>query len=870
MESGVDAEDAPSFDKPRHIKYWTRCLKTLLPSVYTSNDSNRMYLAYFILSACDILGVLFTLTTAEEREGYLTWIYHCQHPNGGFRMWPGTDFGESSSAANAKWDPANGPATYFALASLMILRDDLQRVKRRETLEWIHRLQHADGSFGETIVDGKIEGGHDPRLAYCATGVRYILRHSEASSAVADGSTFSDIDIDALVGSIQRAEQSFDGGIADAPFHEPQAGYTFCSLGCMKFVERLRPDTAMSSNTPSLQRAPSRPREVIRWLLNLQTTLTDPDDPPPIDLKSALPDASSPTEIPAGVTAQLQSHNLHQSSDKSSPWTDSSTTLSMSGSSSVYGTKSIPAGFSGRPSKPPDTCYAFWALASLDLLQTSHLAATSQTRTYLLGLTQQAITGGFTKFAHDGWADLYHSYLGLVALSLSSTDVERAADGIVEVDAGMCPDLASIACLFPILMMRLLNIHTLELKDFVSDSDRPPYAIASHRWGAEEVTYRDLTDNKESCKAKVGYRKIQGFCETTQRWNEYVKEPALQCHWLWVDNCCINKGDLSEVNEAINSTFAWYSTAVVCWAYLEDVFGSTIAELQRSVWFKRGWTLHELLAPRTVVFLSHHWVTLGHKCWLHPSVLIGYECCLPMPVLNRVLAVVTGIPEMILYRYDQSTELEAKVKIGWLKDRETTRVEDMSYCLLGIFNVFLPTIYGEREHARERLLEQIDKRRKAKRASSSAKQLTTYLSPACFPCLYAPKGLRVKEQFLLPEPRPAGSMRWLNGTPQRICGGRVTSTPASLLSSRSHSGPVRRDDSNEASSNSMFQRRPILSDAQYKYGSISGESAYSFGPDAGDVPRSLGPVEPLPHASLRQNTQPGLFGRLKKKITRED
>nr|OQO17620.1 hypothetical protein B0A51_14022 [Rachicladosporium sp. CCFEE 5018] len=440
MEAQGHTQDEPRFDKPRHVKYWTRCLKTLLPSMYTSNDSNRMYLAYFILSACDVLGVLFTLTTAEEREGYLTWIYHCQHPNGGFRMWPGTDFGERRSVANAKWDPANGPATYFALASLLILRDDLQRVKRQETLNWISKLQHADGSFGETIVDSKIEGGHDPRLAYCATGVRYILRRSEADKAAMDGTTVGDINIDALVGSIQRAE-SFDGGIADAPFHEPQAGYTFCSLGCMKFIERLRPDTAISSNTTSPQRAPSRPREVIRWLLNLQTTLTDPGDAPLNDLKSVPSNASSPTEIPASMTAQLQSHHLHQSPDKSNPWTETSTILSIPDSPPVHGPESIPAGFSGRPSKPPDTCYAFWALASLGLLQTSHLASRPQIRTYLLSLTQQAITGGFTKFAHDRWANLYHSYLGLVALSLCSNDVERAADGIAEVDAGMCVSL---------------------------------------------------------------------------------------------------------------------------------------------------------------------------------------------------------------------------------------------------------------------------------------------------------------------------------------------------------------------------------------------------------------------------------------------
>ncbi|KAK6436254.1 geranylgeranyl transferase type-1 subunit beta [Oleoguttula sp. CCFEE 5521] len=437
MEARSVPHDEPRFDKPRHIKYWTRCLKTLLPSMYTSNDSNRMYLAYFILSACDILGVLFTLTTAEEREGYLTWIYHCQHPNGGFRMWPGTDFGEHSSVANAKWDPANGPATYFALASLLILRDDLQRVKRHRTLSWIRKLQHADGSFGETIVDGRIEGGHDPRLAYCATGVRYILRGLEADKDAVDGTTGSDINIDALVDSIQRAE-SFDGGIADAPFHEPQAGYTFCSLGCMKFIKRLRSDQEMSNKNSSPRCAPLRPREVTRWLLSLQTTLTDPDDPPLNDLKSVPSEASSPTEIPASMTAQLQSHHLHQSPDKSSPWIESGTVLSMPDSSLVKGPESTPAGVSGRPSKPPDTCYAFWALASLDLLHTSHLASRPQIRTYLLSLTQQAITGGFTKFAHDRWADLYHSYLGLVALSLCSTEIERATDGIAEVDAGMC------------------------------------------------------------------------------------------------------------------------------------------------------------------------------------------------------------------------------------------------------------------------------------------------------------------------------------------------------------------------------------------------------------------------------------------------
>ncbi|KAI7315749.1 hypothetical protein KC315_g10971, partial [Hortaea werneckii] len=91
----------PHLDKARHIKYWTRCLKTFLPHQYTSNDSNRMYLAYFIISALDLLGALKTVPSEQERQDHINWVYRCQHPNGGFRMWPGTDFGKLSNESNA-------------------------------------------------------------------------------------------------------------------------------------------------------------------------------------------------------------------------------------------------------------------------------------------------------------------------------------------------------------------------------------------------------------------------------------------------------------------------------------------------------------------------------------------------------------------------------------------------------------------------------------------------------------------------------------------------------------------------------------------------------------------------------------------------
>lgn len=165
-----------------------------------------MYLAFFIISALDLLGAWDSVTNENERNEYVNWIYHCQHPMGGFRMWPGTDFGALAGPENAKWDPANVPATYFALAALLIVGDDLQRVNRRKTLDWLRKMQRDDGSFGETLIDGCIEGGMDPRFGYCATGARRILRGCSDGPLTIDGIAIDDIDTDALVRCVQQSE----------------------------------------------------------------------------------------------------------------------------------------------------------------------------------------------------------------------------------------------------------------------------------------------------------------------------------------------------------------------------------------------------------------------------------------------------------------------------------------------------------------------------------------------------------------------------------------------------------------------------------------------------------------------------------------
>jgi geranylgeranyl transferase type-1 subunit beta len=179
--------------RDRHIKYWLRCAKTFLPEAYTSNDSNRMTLAFFTVSALDLLDLLDSKIDGKERDSWVNWIYSCQLDSGGFRGFTGAKFGDDvRTEENQHWDPANVPATFFALVTLIVLGDDLSRVGRRECLAWLPRVQRQNGSFGETLgEDESIEGGSDLRFCCCAAGIRHILRGP-------GGLDVEDLDVDNL------------------------------------------------------------------------------------------------------------------------------------------------------------------------------------------------------------------------------------------------------------------------------------------------------------------------------------------------------------------------------------------------------------------------------------------------------------------------------------------------------------------------------------------------------------------------------------------------------------------------------------------------------------------------------------------------
>ncbi|KAL9107740.1 MAG: hypothetical protein Q9227_007362 [Pyrenula ochraceoflavens] len=222
--------------------------------------------------------------------------------------------------------------------------------------------------------------------------------------------------------------------------------------------------------------------------------------------------------------------------------------------------------------------------------------------------------------------------------------------------------------------MRLLNTTTKELEQH-PDLALPPYAILSHKWEEEEITFEDISSPDRT--KKKGFKKISAFCDK-------ARLQGLQ--YGWADTCCINKANSSELAEAINSMFMWYTKAEVCLAYLADVCSDK--PLRSSEWFQRGWTLQ---APSKMRFYDKDWQLIGDK-----------------RILLVELVTITGIAFTVLEGASPSTCSIAQ-RMSWASNRKTTRIEDQAYSLLGIFNVNLPMIYGEGEKAFLRLQEEIIK-----------------------------------------------------------------------------------------------------------------------------------------------------------------
>ncbi|KAK5109121.1 hypothetical protein LTR62_007483 [Meristemomyces frigidus] len=190
--------------------------------------------------------------------------------------------------------------------------------------------------------------------------------------------------------------------------------------------------------------------------------------------------------------------------------------------------------------------------------------------------------------------------------------------------------------------MRLLNAKTFDFQEFLGNVV-PEYIILSHRWGASRAR-----------------------------------------EWVWVDTVCIDKRSSAEVSQAVNSMYAWYAGARECFVFLSDVPSHgydkpRILEFFRtSVWFTRGWTLQELLAPAFGTFVSRHWEVIGTRL-----------------ALSDNIASITRVPQPLLADKHLLKDCSIAQKLSWAAKRTTTRPEDIAYCLLGLCGVNMPLFYGE-------------------------------------------------------------------------------------------------------------------------------------------------------------------------------
>jgi hypothetical protein len=300
--------------------------------------------------------------------------------------------------------------------------------------------------------------------------------------------------------------------------------------------------------------------------------------------------------------------------------------------------------------------------------------------------------------------------------------------------------------------MRLLDIHTLGFRWFAEVPKDQPYVILSHVWGEEELTYEEheawLTARKSDPDLAepdtAGFRKLVSFCRVCERdyhtvtvhfegrhghnaktfvmaqrkdaqddaigsipdsWRsdeQNYEAPTVlapkEVQWVWMDTCCIDKRRSADLSEAINSMYQWHRDAACCIAYLSDVqsgrseHGTTPKEhAEHSKWFTRGWTLQELIAPVEVWFYDADWKPFWSRNGAHLAIAsitsIDYHVLMMQPTSDT------------LYR------IPVAVRLSWAANRETTRVEDRAYSLMGLLDINMPLMYGEGDKAFGRLQE---------------------------------------------------------------------------------------------------------------------------------------------------------------------
>ncbi|GIZ44359.1 hypothetical protein CKM354_000755900 [Cercospora kikuchii] len=272
-------------------------------------------------------------------------------------------------------------------------------------------------------------------------------------------------------------------------------------------------------------------------------------------------------------------------------------------------------------------------------------------------------------------------------------------------------------------MMRLLNTYTQAFEEFFG-SRLPHYAILSHVWSPSEASHEAFRNTELT--QSPGHVKIQKLCEIASAGLQGWFFPL---QYVWIDTICIDKRSSAELSEAINKMYGYYDRAEVCLVFLPDVDPVSLRPGARDAsdmegirqidgfapfleeqfihtrWFKRGWTLQELLAPEKLLFFNSIFEPLGGRILCDSSekaqmatfrMIEGVPHSIRNgPTISNLITKGTGIDEDVLASGLRIAKPCIAKRMSWAAQRATTRDEDIAYCLLGIFDVNMPLLYGE-------------------------------------------------------------------------------------------------------------------------------------------------------------------------------
>ncbi|KAG2029821.1 heterokaryon incompatibility protein-domain-containing protein [Suillus americanus] len=207
--------------------------------------------------------------------------------------------------------------------------------------------------------------------------------------------------------------------------------------------------------------------------------------------------------------------------------------------------------------------------------------------------------------------------------------------------------------------------------------ERVKYAILSHRWlEAGEPSYKDLQAEIRD-QSTPGYTKLRNFCNL-------AREPH-HVDFAWSDTCCIDKSSSAELDKSIRSMFRWYRNSVICIVHLAQ--STSMKDMTKDEWFRRVWTLQELIAPKkTKFYITEDWVPLTDRDYDKGE---NGDAKILSAISNH-----TGISPRNLLHFEPGPFF-LKERMEWAAGRRATRDEDIAYSLTGIFNVGLQIAYGE-------------------------------------------------------------------------------------------------------------------------------------------------------------------------------